>query len=327
VNQPAWQPLQSAQWLPNEPLAPCYICGATGSVNTEYCPECLAPMELTRQATGRNQPPYMVGIVGASGVGKTVYLGLLMDMLSRQTEGMQFLARGAFSIDLQQTTLTALSRCRFPGKTCNEPDRWNWVYCQVQRGPRSPAVELIMPDMAGESLLEEIDHHNTYRVIKEFLRKSSAALLLIDAIRLRDGDRSQDYFAMKLLSYLSEVEPQGKHGWSERPIAVVFTKVDQAEECRDDPAGFARAHAAGLWQHCRQRFSNHRFFAASVVGAYAWHETATEGRHRVPLRIEPRGIIEPFEWLMEQAAGEKKKRPSLLSTLSTQAAALSFAGR
>ena len=38
---------------------------------------------------------------------------------------------------------------------------------------------------------------------------------------------------MKILSYLSEVEQNGKHGWSERPIALVFTKVDQAEVCRD----------------------------------------------------------------------------------------------
>jgi hypothetical protein len=118
---------------------------------------------------------------------------------------------------------------------------------------------------------------------------------------------------MKILSYLSEVEPRGKHGWSERPIALVFTKVDQAEVCRDDPAGFAKTHAALLWQLCQQRFSNYRFFAASVVGACAWHESATQGRRRVPLRVEPRGIIEPFEWLMEQTIGPKKWRPFALS--------------
>jgi hypothetical protein len=161
--------------------------------------------------------------------------------------------------------------------------------------------------------LEEIDHRNTYRVIREFLTKASAALVLIDAVRLLEGDRGQDYFAMKLLSYLSEVEPNGKQGWSERPIALVFTKVDQAEACRDDPESFAKTHAAGLWQHCQQQFSNHRFFAASVVGACAWHESATQGRRRVPLRIEPRGIVEPFQWLIEQAMKPRKWRPLALS--------------
>ena len=262
-------------------------------------------MALAHQAASQRLPPCMIAVVGPSAVGKTVYLGLLMDMLSRQTERMQFMARGAFSIDLQKTTVSALARCQFPGKTCNEPDRWNWVYCQVRRDADSPAIELIMPDMAGEAVLEEIDHRNTYRVIMEFLTKSSAALVLIDAVRLCEGDRDQDYFAMKILSYLSEINPNSKQGWSERPIALVFTKVDQAEACRDDPERFARTHAVGLWQHCQQRFRNYRFFAASVAGACAWHESATQGRHRVPLRVEPHGIIEPFDWLMEQTAGPK----------------------
>ena len=310
-----WQPLESSRWLqvdqpiPCDRSIPCYICKSANSLDAEYCHDCSAPMALARQAAGQHLPPGMIAVVGASGVGKTVYLGLLMDMLSRQTERMQFSARGAFSINLQQTTVSALAQCQFPSKTCNEPDRWNWVYCQVRRNASSPTIELIMPDMAGESILEEMDHQNTYRVIKEVLRKSSAAMVLIDASQLCDGDRSQDYFAMKILSYLSEVEPSRKDGWSERPIALVFTKVDQAEACRDDPAGFAKTHAALLWQLCQQRFSNYRFFAASVVGACAWHESATQGRRRVPLRVEPRGIIEPFEWLMEQALGPKKWRP------------------
>jgi hypothetical protein len=304
-----WQPLQSSRWLQRGQPIPCYICGSVNSVDVEYCHDCLAPMELARQAIGTNQPPCMIAVVGASGVGKTIYLGLLMDMLSRQTERMEFLARGAFSINLQQTTVSALARCQFPSKTCNEPDRWNWAYCQVRRDTRSPPLDVIMPDMAGESLIEEMDHRNTYRVIKEFLKKSSAAMVLIDAVQLCDGDRGQEYFAMKILSYLSEVESSHKHGWSERPIALVFTKVDQAEACRDDPAGFAKTHAASLWQLCRHRFSNCRFFAASVVGACAWLESATHGRRRVPLRVEPCGIIEPFEWLMEQVIGPKKWRP------------------
>jgi hypothetical protein len=309
MTETAWQTLESSRWLQHGQAVPCYVCGTAGSGDAEYCHECLAPMALARQAAGQRLAPCMMAVAGASGVGKTVYLGLLMDMLSRQTDQMQFSARGAFSIDLQQTTVSALARCQFPEKTCNEPDRWNWVYCQMRRDDRSPAVELIIPDMAGEAVLEEIDHRNTYRVIKEVLRKASGALVLIDTVQLRDGDRGQDYFAMKILNYLSEIEPRGKRGWSDRPVALVFTKVDQAESCRDDPAGFARNHAAGLWQICRQRFNNHRFFAASVVGACAWSESATRGRHRVPLRIEPHGIIEPFQWLMEQALGPKIWRP------------------
>jgi hypothetical protein len=262
-------------------------------------------MALAYQAAEQRLPPCMISVVGPSGVGKTVYLGLLMDMLSRQINQIQFVTRGAFSIDLQQTTVSALARRQFPSKTSNEPDRWNWVYCQLRRDAHSPAVELIMPDMAGEAVLEEINHRNTYRAIHELLRKSSAALVLIDAVELCEGERNQDYFAMKILSCLSEIESDTKRGWRHRPIALVFTKVDQAEECRDNPEEFAKTHAAGLWQLCRQRFDNYRYFAASVAGACAWHESSTEGRRSVPLRIEPHGILESFEWLMEQTAGPK----------------------
>jgi hypothetical protein len=267
-------------------------------------------MALAHPATDHGQPPCMIAVVGASGVGKTVYLGFLMDMLSRQTDRMHALARGPFSINLQQTTLAAFAKCQFPNKTANEPDVWNWVYCQVHRDPQSPAIGVIMPDMAGEAVLEEIDHRNTYRVIRELLKKSGAAMILIDAIPLRDGNRDQDFFAMKILSYLSEIEANGNPGWADRPVALVFTKVDQVESCRDDPTAFAKAHASGVWQHCQQKFNNHRFFAASVVGACAWQESVTQGRRRVPLRVEPHGIIEPFQWLIEQATTvpQKKKR-------------------
>ena len=75
--------------------------------------------------------------------------------MSRQPERMQLLARGAFSITLQQTTAAALARGEFPVKTPNEPDRWNWVHCQVDSPKHRRPFELVMPDMAGEALMEE----------------------------------------------------------------------------------------------------------------------------------------------------------------------------
>ena len=129
---------------------PCYVCGGGNNFDSELCRHCYAPMALAHQAASQRICPRMVAAIGPSGAGKTVYLGMLTDMLSRQTEPMQLLARGAFSIALQQTTMAALSRCEFPNKTPNEPDRWNWVHCQVLRKHKRPA-ELIMPDLAGES--------------------------------------------------------------------------------------------------------------------------------------------------------------------------------
>ena len=104
---------------------------------------------------------------------------------------------------------------------------------------------------------------------------------------------------MKLLSYLIELNDDPKRGWRKQPVAIIFSKADECDECLDDPAAFARSHATGLWQQCKERFELHKFFATGVAGACAQHRDRFGGRVNVPLRIEPRGIIEPFEWVLE----------------------------
>jgi len=281
----------------------CYICGGGNSFDAELCRHCFAPMALAHQANTQKLRPQMLAAIGPSGAGKTVYLGMLMDMLSRQGGDMQLLARGAFSITLQQHTVAALARCEFPTKTPNEPDRWNWVHCQVRAERRKRPVELIMPDMAGESIIEEIEHPNTYPVIQSLLKQCSGVMVLVDAMRLREGSLDEDFFTMKLLSYLIELDSDTKRGWPARPVALVFTKADRCEECFLDVEGYAAQHAAGLLRHCEERFTNYRFFATGVAGACAYVPTPEGGRRNVPLRIEPRGIVEPFGWLVSQLRG------------------------
>lgn len=157
-----------------------------------------------------------------------------------------------------------------------------------------------MPDMAGEALLEEVDHPHTFRVIRSFLEKCTGALILIDTVKLQEGMPEQDFFTMKLLTTLSELANDPKHGWSKRPVALILSKADQCDECREDPGGYAKAHAVGLWQYCQERFHCHKFFATGVAGACAWRESLSEGRVQVPLRVEPHGIVEPFEWLLDK---------------------------
>jgi len=297
------QPLESYRLAQYAVPVSCYICGSENTFDAEFCGHCSAPLALAHQAENQKIRPHMVAVVGGSAVGKTVYLGMLIDMLSRRPGTTQLLARGAFSITLQQTTLAALARCEFPEKTSNEPDLWNWVHCQVQRSGHRRRVELIMPDMAGDALLEEVDHPHSYRLIRAFLKKCTAAMVLIDAVKLMEGPGEQDYFTMKLVSYLGELDNDPKRGWCRRPVALVFTKADQCDECVADPAAFAKAHAGGLWRLCRERFQRHKFFAAGVAGACIWCQTRSKGRVQVPLRIEPHGVIEPFEWLLEEITG------------------------
>ena len=300
-------PLESARLVEYAVPIPCYICEGENSFDAEYCRYCAAPMALAHQVNSQKVRPRMVGIIGASGAGKTVYLGMLMDMLSRQPQRLQMLARGAFSITLQQTTLAALSRCLFPEKTPNEPDRWNWVHCQIRRPRHRHPMEMIMPDMAGEAILQEVDHPHSFRVINSFLKKCEGAMVLVDAMKLREGGQSQEFFTMKLISYLAELTDEAKRPWAKKPVAVVLTKADQCEESTDDPAQFTRAHASGLWQQCHERFRQHQFFAAGVAGACAYRQSLTEGRVYVPLRIEPHGIVEPFEWLLSRLTSGRRR--------------------
>lgn len=300
MTRSALMPLDSYRLAQYAVPVSCYVCEAENTSDAEFCTRCFAPMALAHQAQAQSLRPRMVGAMGASDAGKTVYLGMLMDMLSRRCGELQFLARGAFSITLQQTTIYTLARGEFPSKTPNEPDRWNWVHCQLREPGRAEPLELIMPDMAGEAVLEEVEHPHSYRVVRAFLRQAGAALVFIDAGKLKAGRLEHDHFAMKLLTYLAELERETKAGWGERPLALVLTKADQCEECFDDPAAFARSHATGLWQLCQERFRRHRFFAASVAGATAHRDLGRLGRALVPLRIEPRGVIEPFLWLAEE---------------------------
>jgi hypothetical protein len=294
------QPLESYRLIQYSTPIPCYICSADNTTDAEFCNHCSAPMALAHQASAQGIQPQMVAVIGPSGVGKTVYMGMLLDMLSQQSQKMRLLARGAFSITLQQAAMSSLSHCEFPHKTPNEPDRWNWVHCQIRLKKKKVPMELIMPDMAGEAVLEEVDHPHTFRIVRQFLQKCAAAVVMIDAVQLKEGNRDQDFFVMKLLSYLSELDTDPRTGWKKRPLALVLTKADCCEDSWDDPADFARTHAVGLWQHCQERFACHKFFASGVVGNYIACDTLTEGRLYMPLRIEPHGVTEPFEWLLEK---------------------------
>jgi hypothetical protein len=292
------QPLESYRLAQYSVQVPCYVCGEGNTFDAELCRHCCAPMALAHQANSQKVRPQMIAVIGTSGVGKTVYLGMLLDILSRQPKRMQVLARGAFSITLQQTVIGALTRGEFPAKTPNEPDRWNWVHCQIRFAPLREPIELIVPDMAGESILEEVEHPHTYIGIRRFLSKCSGAIVLIDAAEMAGGTREQDYFAMKLVSYLSELRDDDGQPWRERPLALVLSKADRCENCFDNPARYAERSAMGLCEHCRERFPKHKFFAAGVAGACVSHFIRGEGHVVAPLRIEPRGIVEPFEWLV-----------------------------
>ncbi|MDH3719724.1 MAG: hypothetical protein OES79_16505 [Planctomycetota bacterium] len=293
--------LDSYQWT-GQSAIDCHICGANNTAEADLCLKCFAPMALTRQAQEQKTAPCTLAVLGSAGAGKTVYLGMLMDMLSRRHTGLQLLARGAFSINMQQATARALARSEFPEKTPNEPDRWNWVHCQVRQPKVRKPREVIIPDPAGEAILEELDHPGSYPGVQSVLQRCRGVLLLVDTVAIEEGSPDQEYFAMKVLGYLAELREGTKKGWKERPVGIVFAKADQCETCFEDPHQYAQRRASALWRQCDELFRRHSFFACSVAGG-SGHRVLPDHNAPVlvPLRVEPRGIIEPFQWLMQNA--------------------------
>lgn len=288
-------PMESYQLAKYAEPVICFVCEFENSFDAEICRKCGAPMALTHQASGHKSPPQLMAVIGPTGAGKTVYLGMLLDLLARRTEGIRALARGAFSVTLQQRTVESLATCAFPPATSTDPAEWNWVHCQVHQATRRATREIVLADPAGEAMISHIESFQHQPAVSAILSRSEAALVLVDVTQVEAGGSDAEYFAVKALTSLAELHKKRRKSWQHRPVAVVFTKADDCEPCCDDPSGYADRHCSGLAQFCRQRFEMVEFFATSVA-----RSTKTLDGPEVPLRVEPRGIVEPFEWLISR---------------------------
>lgn len=281
----------------------CMICG-TGNIGTAaQCVECSAPLALVHNTTDPENKPRIVTILGDSNVGKTVYLGFLLDMLSQQAGDYQAIPIGAHSVNVQQTVISHMAGRMFPPKTPMEADQWYWAYYQVCKRSRRAEqwLDLVIPDMAGESLAAELANPRTFRVINNLTSQSAGILLLLDAAQAANGSASPDFFGMKMLTYLDAVNQANRRNRVQTPTAIVLCKADQCPECFDDPRRFTEVNLNRLWHLCQNRLGNVEFFACSTVGSLAY-ATAPEEDFvvTIPLHTALRGVLEPFEWVVQQ---------------------------
>jgi len=299
------------------PIA-CLVCDHENCWSAARCRNCSAPMALAHQTLSLKRRPHFIAVIGPSGAGKTVYLGLLMDMLTRHVGVLRSTARGPMSISLQQTTTTALATGWFPEKTATDPEHWHWVHCQFTCRRRRRPLELVIPDVSGEALAIETERAGRYPALRSLLAKCAAVMVIADAQRLQAGDHSQDFVILKLLSLIGELREETHRGWraarsERRPLALVLSKADKCDGLMHNPREFAQAHASALWNDCCKRFPRHEAFACSVAGATAFRDSYGR-RQEVPLRIEPHGIVEPFGWLMTEL-DENWNKPSVAARL------------
>lgn len=263
------------------------------------CGTCCAPMALIHDAVAQDRDPCIITVIGDSNVGKTVYLGMLLDMLSKRADDFDAVPKGAYSVDLQHTVISYLSARQFPPKTAVEVDQWHWAYYQVSKRRRGARIyDLVMPDMAGEAIAAEVASPKTFTVIRSMLEKSAGVVLLVDGALAATGSPQPDFFALKLMSYLDGILATRREERLNTPVAVVFSKADHCPECFDDPRAFAHTNLNRLWNMCDNRFANFEFFATSVVGGLAYGSDEYENVIPYPLHVAPRGILEPFEWVL-----------------------------
>ncbi len=307
------QPLDSYRLGQYQLPLPCLLCGENNLIDSTACRNCTAPMELTRiVAEAKKTRPQIIATLGAPGVGKSVYLGMLLDILTRQRDRSDVTTLGTSSVDLQQMTMAALTRGEFPEPTPQKPEEWTWAHCRLTRSTRKTPLEVFLPDISGSAVVQECEHRKSYDVIPGMVSKATGLMLFIDSGRVQEGDKDEEFFALKLLQYFEQIQSQeaekenGKKRRKRAPtyhVAIILTKADQSEDCQQRTAEFVRGHMAALWQHCEDRLPSHRFFATSTVGACATVKDRRDFDVTVPLRVEPQGVIQPFRWMLGKIVG------------------------
>ncbi|MFN0137717.1 MAG: TRAFAC clade GTPase domain-containing protein, partial [Phycisphaerae bacterium] len=284
------------------PSTACLICDRENSPGSILCGGCAAPMALVHATEAAQRPPRLVTILGDSNVGKTVYLGFLLDMLTQRANGFEAIPRGAQSIELSQLVISHLAWRMFPPKTAMEADTWKWSYFEVcKRGRKEKWVDLITPDLAGEAIAAEVSSPTTFTIIQKLLDRTAGIMLLVDAAAAANGSAQPDFFALKMLSYVDALGAARKSKKIDTPVAIVLTKADYVPECFEQPRRFAEANLNRLWNLCESRLSRYEFFATSVVGSLGYAvDPKGESAIPVPLHTSLRGVLEPFEWIVNQ---------------------------
>jgi hypothetical protein len=239
-------------------------------------------------------------VLGPTGVGKTVYLGMLLELLARGVCGLHGLAQSPFTLSLHRNLILALERRRFPEKTPVESDRWDWVHCAVYAGTRKTPYDIVTPDVAGEAVTGELENPGTYRTIGALIGRCAGLVVLLDVVQVVAEGQGQELFAMQLLSYLDALRLRKRNRKIDVPVAIVFTKTDLLDEWVRDPETFAKANALGLYNQCRARLEHCTFHFSGVAGSTSRLIDSNGQERLVPLRIDPRGIAEPFAWMINQ---------------------------
>ena len=239
-------------------------------------------------------------VLGPTGVGKTVYLGMLLDLLSRGVGGLQGLSRSPYSLTLHRNLILALQRQRFPEKTPLETDRWNWLHCEIL-GPRGKgAADIVTPDVAGEAVMSEMENPGTNKTIRALISRCAGMVVLVDLVEVVADGQSQELFAMQLISYLDALRREGRSRASWRCQWPLYSPRLISSRNGSAIPSCSRGNVSSLHAQCQARLEQCSFYCSGVAGSSAKLVDDSGQESLVPLRVEPRGIVEPFAWMVSK---------------------------
>ncbi len=203
-------------------------------------------------------------------------------------------------MNLHRNLILALERQRFPEKTPVESDRWDWMHCEVYAGKSKTPYDIVTPDVAGEAVMGELENPGSYKTIRALIGRCEGLVVLVDVVQVIADGRGQELFAMQLISYLDALKPRKRNRKIDVPVAIVFTKIDLWNEWVRDPEAFAKANASALYNQCQTRLERFSFYFSGVAGSTSRLIDRNGQEMLVPLRVQPRGIVEPFAWMINQ---------------------------
>lgn len=313
--------LESAKWL-NENLVICEICESSTFHMSEYCNLCHTPLAISTAVQSSERKTRFIPILGTSGVGKTTYTAMLLELL-RHDRNIQANLDRASTRALQRSTLSALFGRRFPAPTSIEPEHWHWVQADLTLPMVEPAarkgfsmfgrsdgspdnvVSWLTPDLPGLVVEQAISHQDYCPVVIKVVSKATGVLLLIDAMRagVEPIDDYQDELATQLATFVrNHARCAGLNSvLVDIPVAVVFTKTDRCNEAIADPESFAKRKLPRFFETIHSNIRHYQFFAANVAGGV----TRVSDDHYIPFQIQPRGVVEPFAWVLNNAASKE----------------------
>ncbi len=158
-----------------------------------------------------------------------------------------------------------------------------------------------------------MEQPQTYPLLSGLAQKATGVMLCVDADQATSGDKDEEFFAMQIVNHVRDMREREVTGDDKKkekrkqtkmpPLAIVLTKADLQESCFRAPAEFVRRQMQNLWEQSQELECEVEFFGVGVVGTCATRRTESGHQVKVPLRIEPRGVIEPFRWLMGRMVG------------------------